>query len=222
MKTIAKIRTDFPTKFGIPRQSGLVDELKGTVIFDKKPSVLINCAGVLPTFDKFENVTIEDFKNVIDINFTSAVYSIKTLLPLLNESENGVIINIASSSALCPFAGVTSYTASKAALERFSLALAVEQTNLSVTTVLPGFTKTDVLRSQTATEKESGLIGRISASSDKVASKILRKASRRKLRVITGLDARFMDFLFKTFPAKAPKILTWFLKKSNFSTFKKI
>lgn len=34
MKTIAKIRTDFPTKFGIPRQSGLVEELKGTVVFE--------------------------------------------------------------------------------------------------------------------------------------------------------------------------------------------
>ncbi len=34
MKTIAKIKTDFPTKFGIPRQSGLVEELKGTVIFE--------------------------------------------------------------------------------------------------------------------------------------------------------------------------------------------
>ncbi|MCQ2483908.1 MAG: tRNA (N6-threonylcarbamoyladenosine(37)-N6)-methyltransferase TrmO [Clostridia bacterium] len=34
MKTIAKIKTDFPTKFGIPRQSGLVEELKGMVIFE--------------------------------------------------------------------------------------------------------------------------------------------------------------------------------------------
>lgn len=34
MKIIAKIKTDFPTKFGIPRQSGLVEELKGTVIFE--------------------------------------------------------------------------------------------------------------------------------------------------------------------------------------------
>lgn len=34
MKTIAKIHTDFPTKFGIPRQSGLVEELKGTIIFE--------------------------------------------------------------------------------------------------------------------------------------------------------------------------------------------
>lgn len=34
MKKIAVIRTDFPTKFGIPRQSGLVEELKGTIIFE--------------------------------------------------------------------------------------------------------------------------------------------------------------------------------------------
>lgn len=34
MKIIAKIRTDFPTKFGIPRQSGLVEELKGQIIFE--------------------------------------------------------------------------------------------------------------------------------------------------------------------------------------------
>lgn len=31
---IGRIHTDFPTKFGIPRQSGLVDELKGTIIFE--------------------------------------------------------------------------------------------------------------------------------------------------------------------------------------------
>lgn len=33
MKIIADIHTDFPTKFGIPRQSGLVEELKGTIVF---------------------------------------------------------------------------------------------------------------------------------------------------------------------------------------------
>lgn len=34
MKTIAKIHTDFPTKFGIPRQSGLVMSLKATIVFE--------------------------------------------------------------------------------------------------------------------------------------------------------------------------------------------
>ena len=31
---IAHIRTDFPTKFGIPRQSGLVPELEGVIVFE--------------------------------------------------------------------------------------------------------------------------------------------------------------------------------------------
>lgn len=34
MKIIAKIHTDFPQKFGIPRQSGLVKELEGKIIFE--------------------------------------------------------------------------------------------------------------------------------------------------------------------------------------------
>lgn len=52
MKIIAKIRTDFPTKFGIPRQSGLVEELRGTVIFE-------------PTFRNSDSLRgLEDFSHI--------------------------------------------------------------------------------------------------------------------------------------------------------------
>lgn len=34
MHIIARIRSDFPTKFGIPRQSGLVDELSAFIVFE--------------------------------------------------------------------------------------------------------------------------------------------------------------------------------------------
>ena len=34
MKVIGYIRTDFPSKFGIPRQSGLIDGLKGKIILE--------------------------------------------------------------------------------------------------------------------------------------------------------------------------------------------
>jgi len=34
MKIIARIRSDFPTKFGIPHQAGLVDELRAAVVFE--------------------------------------------------------------------------------------------------------------------------------------------------------------------------------------------
>ena len=34
IRTIARMRSDFPTKFGIPRQSGLVEELESTIVFE--------------------------------------------------------------------------------------------------------------------------------------------------------------------------------------------
>ena len=34
MKVIARIYTDFPTKFGIPRQSGIIPSLKGRIVFE--------------------------------------------------------------------------------------------------------------------------------------------------------------------------------------------
>lgn len=36
IKPIAHIETDFPTKFGVPRQSGLVKGLKGRIVFEKE------------------------------------------------------------------------------------------------------------------------------------------------------------------------------------------
>ena len=38
LKIIARIKTDFPTKFGIPRQSGLIPELKGRIVFEPEYS----------------------------------------------------------------------------------------------------------------------------------------------------------------------------------------
>lgn len=36
MKVIAKIKSDFPGKFGIPRQSGLIEDLTATVVFEEE------------------------------------------------------------------------------------------------------------------------------------------------------------------------------------------
>ena len=44
LKIIAKIKSDFPTKFGIPRQSGLAPSLKAKIVFEKEfqsPQALI-------------------------------------------------------------------------------------------------------------------------------------------------------------------------------------
>lgn len=36
VKTIARIRSDFPEKFGIPRQSGILKELRSQIVFEKE------------------------------------------------------------------------------------------------------------------------------------------------------------------------------------------
>ena len=45
---IARMKSDFPTKFGIPRQSGLVEELRSTIIFEpefRNPDALRGIEG---------------------------------------------------------------------------------------------------------------------------------------------------------------------------------
>ena len=64
LKIIAHIRTDFPEKFGVPRQSGLVKELIGRIIFEpeyRNPDALRGIEGYdyLWLLWKFEGVERE-------------------------------------------------------------------------------------------------------------------------------------------------------------------
>lgn len=187
-----------------------------------KPSGLINCAGVLPDFLAFEKVKEETVYQVFNVNFFSIIFSCQTILPILKTQQNPILINVSSSSSLCPFAGVSLYSSSKAAVKNFSESLSVEKNGVKVVTVMPGFTKTDVMRSIKRSRKEQRLIDKISLSPDKVAKKIIKKASKGKVRIITGIDAHFMNFLYKFFPKTAPKFLSWFLRKTKLDMFKKI
>ena len=48
IRPIAKMRSDFPSKFGIPRQSGLVQELQSTIVFEpefRNPDTLRGLEG---------------------------------------------------------------------------------------------------------------------------------------------------------------------------------
>lgn len=47
LKEIAVIHTDFPEKFGIPRQSGLVGGLQGTIVFPRNAEMLMPSEGLM-------------------------------------------------------------------------------------------------------------------------------------------------------------------------------
>ena len=182
--------------------------------------ILINCAGVLPEFASVDNTDIDKFKSVMDINFMSCVYSCKSIMKHL--SPQGCVVNISSAAALCPFVGISAYSASKAALERFTECLSCERQDIRASIVMPGFVKTDIMKGHGINEKEKGIINFFSADVTKTANKILRRVRKRKRRIIVGFDAHIMSFTYRLFPHLAPKMLTKIIKGSKLELFNKV
>lgn len=187
---------------------------------DTSLDILVNCAGLLPEFASIENTDIENIKTVMDTNFMSCVYSCKILMKHMN--KGGCIINVSSAAALCSFAGIGAYSASKSALESFSQSLAQECKTVSLSCVMPGFVKTDIMKNQNMNEKDKRVVDLFSADVKKTSKKLLRKVKRRKKRIVLGLDAHLMSVISRVFPNFAPKLFSWVIKKSGLNLFKNI
>lgn len=181
--------------------------------------VLINCAGVLPNFDKFINYDLKTIENIINVNFYSAVYSTKALFSNLEKSEKPMILNVSSAGALCAIPGTSIYSASKSALKSFTEALDAETNkNMRVSVVCPGFTKTDLFRDQKH-KGDKGIIHKISMPADKMARKIIRVIKKRCRRAVLGLDAKLINLLYKFFPRSAGRICGKVLKSAKVQLF---
>lgn len=189
---------------------------------NKNVDILINCAGMLPKFDRFENYSIELLDEVIKTNFYSAVYGIKTMLPLIRKSKTPAIVNVSSSASLCALPGISYYTASKSALKNFTEALASEyKKEIYIGLVCPGFTRTNIFRNQDK-DVEKSIVYKFSMSAEKMAKKIVRSIIRKKKRVVIGTDAKIMNFLYKLYPKSAGNICGGVLRKSKIKLFEDV
>lgn len=184
--------------------------------------MLINCAGILPKFDRFENYSLELLDEVMKTNFYSAVYAIKAMLPILKKSQSPAIVNVSSSASLCALPGITYYTASKSALKNFTEALASEYKNkIYVGLICPGFTRTNIFRNQDK-QVEKSIVYKFSMTADKMAKKIVKAIKRKKKRAVIGSDARLMNMLYKLCPKSAGDICGGVLKKSKVKLFEDV
>ncbi len=116
--------------------------------------VLINNAGI-ERHGSVEELTITEFKSVIETNLFGALRCIKGVLPAMRKQCGGSIINISSVLGRSSTSPMGAYTASKFALEAMSEALAMEVKpfNIRVRIVEPGVVNTDMATdiSQTGT-----------------------------------------------------------------------
>ena len=109
--------------------------------------VLVNNAGI--TRDRlFVKMTREDWDAVIDTNLNSMFNVTKQVVPDMLEKGWGRIIQISSVNGEKGQAGQTNYSAAKAGMHGFTMALAQELANKGVTvnTVSPGYIGTEMVR----------------------------------------------------------------------------
>ena len=188
-----------------------------------KAQILINCAGFLPPFARFERCKPSDIEKVLQTNFLSCVYSTHHLLPILKQSGFFSIVNVSSSASLATFAGISGYASSKSALKSFSLCLSAEfGKSAYVGCICPGFSNTDVFRNQSASEKDFNLIRKLSTSPQKIAKNTVKAIKAKKKLKIIGYDAKLMNFFYKLMPITTSKIITKILKKSGMQLFKNL
>jgi len=109
--------------------------------------VLVNNAGI--TRDRmFLKMSREDWDAVINTNLTSMFNVTKQVVADMVERGWGRIIQISSVNGAKGQAGQTNYSAAKAGMHGFSMALALEMASKGVTvnTVSPGYIGTDMVR----------------------------------------------------------------------------
>ncbi|TDS82894.1 acetoacetyl-CoA reductase [Comamonas sp. JUb58] len=109
--------------------------------------VLVNNAGI--TRDRmFIKMTPEDWQAVIETNLNSMFNVTKQVVADMVEKGWGRIVNISSVNGAKGQAGQTNYSAAKAGMHGFSMALAQELAGKGVTvnTVSPGYIGTDMVK----------------------------------------------------------------------------
>jgi NAD(P)-dependent dehydrogenase (short-subunit alcohol dehydrogenase family) len=106
---------------------------------------IVNNAG-LSLASKIEALRPEDVTTQVNTNLLAAIYSCQAVIPHFRKRGGGRIVNIGSASVrhLDEFAYISIYTATKAALERFTVDLRdeVKGDNIGVTILSPGGTET--------------------------------------------------------------------------------
>ena len=187
------------------------------------PDVLINNAGFMLSFSKFDRYSDEEVQEIIDTNFSSVVWATKELLPLIKKSKTPAIINVSSSAGLCAVVGQSMYCATKFGVKGFTETLQQDYKNqIYVGGIYPGFIKTDILNRQNLQTKSNKLINKLMMPLPKATKKIVKRISKRKTRTVIGFDGCSMNVFGRLFPKFTPSLIRSVLKSSKLDLFEDV
>jgi len=188
--------------------------------------ILVNNAGVALA-ETVENMSMEDFHWLFNINFWGVVNGTKTFLPHLRTRPEAHIVNISSVFGIIAVPTQSAYNASKFAVKGFTECLKQElaDTPVGVTCVHPGGIKTNIVRNGRMYRDQFGAasdVAKMAMEFDKVARTTPEQAAQtihdailgQQERLLIGTDAQIIDFIQRLFPNRYPKILRFVMEKA--------
>jgi len=176
-----------------------------------RATALFNNAGVA-LLGYLEEISLQDFRWLMDINFWGVVYGVTYFLPMLKKEKRAHIVNTSSLLGFFGASGQGAYCASKFAVRGYTESLHHELlgTNVGVTCVHPGFVRTAIAEQAKVGQRAGANLHQESLTRfEKVArtdaptaaAKILRCVEQNKPRVLIGPDAYFVDIWQRLKPA---------------------
>jgi NAD(P)-dependent dehydrogenase (short-subunit alcohol dehydrogenase family) len=176
-----------------------------------RATVLFNNAGVA-LLGHLDEISLQDFRWLMDINFWGVVYGVAYFLPLLKKEKRAHIVNTSSLLGFFGASGQGAYCASKFAVRGYTESLHHELlgTNVGVTCVHPGFVRTAIAEHAKIGHRAGARLRQESLSrfqkvartdAGTAAAKILRGVEQGKARVLIGPDAYFVDVWQRLKPA---------------------
>ncbi|AHM62273.1 short-chain dehydrogenase [Flammeovirgaceae bacterium 311] len=173
----------------------------------------------------FEDLKLEVFRQVMDINFYGTVYAVKYALPHILASK-GAVIGISSINGHRGTPARTAYTASKYAMEGFfeSLRTEVMKRGVQVLMVCPGFTASNIRNAAlTADGTPQGSSPRDEGNmmtAEEVAEATYTALQERKRDLILTTEGKLAVFLNKWVPGIMDKVVYNKMAKEPDSPFK--
>lgn len=203
------------------------EEVEGLVEDFSKEKIyldgIINNAGIIQPFAKVNDLDYSAVERVMNVNFYGPLFLIKSFLPQLLSRPEAHIVNVSSMGGFLPVPGQSVYGASKAALKLLTEGLYAElkNTNVKVSAVFPGATKTNIATNsglKNMSQKNQDSSQKIpTLSPQKVAQIIVSGIKKDKFQIFTGGDSKFMNFLYRL----SPKFATNFIAKKMSSLLEK-
>ena len=124
-------------------EASAASAVSGILSREGRIDVLVNNAG-FGISGAVEFTELADAKKQLEVNFFGMVNMTKAVLPSMRENGGGRIINVSSVAAVTPIPYQTYYSASKAAINAYTMALQneVRGHNIKVSALMPGDVKT--------------------------------------------------------------------------------